>query len=328
MRHFITGFEFTPAEYRQMINTVTQWKDSGTYPDLSGIDMTLLFANPSLRTRLSFEAGVKRAGGSVNVLNLAGTWGVEYHDHTVMDTTKAEHIREAAAVISQFTDVIGFRQSGLMAGGTAEAWAEAQKDVPHHQLAKFSSVPVINMESNVYHPCQAAADALTIHELLGGIKGKKVTLTWAPHLKPLPLATPHSQAALPAYLGAEVTIACPPEFQLDPVALAPGGSHITTIHDQHTAVQGADIVIAKSWAPVHHMADAQALLKKYRHWQITSELLATAPAAYFMHCLPVRRGVVVADAVLDGPQSRVIQQAGNRLWAQLGVLDLLLTGKA
>lgn len=357
-KDFITGAEFSLETLQKIIDLAIVYKNAAknrrTLPDYSGKILTLIFANPSLRTHLSFEAGMKKMKGEVNVLHTGNSWQFEYADGVVMDSNKQEHIKEAARVISRYTDLIGLRNSELItmaashnsngAGNAAAlSWEKLKKDEPINQLARYAEKPVINMESNMFHPCQGMADVMTMVEQFAGATGesagalakKKYLLTWAPHPKALPLATPHSQLLMPALFGADVTLAAPEGFELDAdvvklageKAAAAGGS-LAISHDQKKAFEGADVVVAKSWASLKYFGDWAAesdYRKKFSDWTVTEEKMKLTNNAFFMHCLPVRRNVVVSDAVLDSPRSLIIDEAENRMWAQMAIISYLLS---
>lgn len=353
----ISGAEFPLSDLKKIVQAGITYKKAvseGRYdalPDLSHKIVTLLFANPSLRTRLSFESGLKLMGAGANIMNAGDSWQFEYQDGVVMDGGKQEHIKEAARVVSQYCDVVGLRSSELITTAASQnsvsSYESLRLDQPIRQLAKYATRPVINMESNMYHPCQALADMMTMTEQFGGGDGsgvasgdgsgvakKKYVLTWAPHPKALPLATPHSQFLTPAMFGMNVVVAHPEGFDLDPevVALArakaaESGGTVAFTHDQNEAFAGADVVVAKSWASMRYFGkwdEEKTHRAKFTDWTVSGEKMRLTNNAYFMHCLPVRRNVVVMDEVLDGDKSLIIQEAGNRMWAQMGLVAYIL----
>jgi len=339
-KDFITGMEFSAKQLQEIIKLAISFK-KGKMPQHAEKIITLFFANPSLRTRLSFESGMKKMHGEVNVLSGNDTWNFEYKAGVIMNADKQEHIKEAAQALSKYTDLFAIRKSELITTKSDQSesnWEELKKDEAITMLAKYATVPVINMESNMFHPCQALADIMTMIEKFKSIKKKKYVLTWAPHPKPLPLATPHSQLLMPAMFGMDVTLAHPPGFDLDEdiVKLAKAqtkqsGGSLKIINDQEKALQNADVVMAKSWTSLKYFGNWQketAYRKKFKNWMVDNKKMSLTNQAIFMHCLPVRRNFVVSDEVLDSGKSVVIQEAENRMWAQMALMHYLLTLKS
>lgn len=339
-KDFITGMEFSAKQLQRIIDLAISFK-KGKVPKHTEKIITLFFANPSLRTRLSFESGMKKMEGKVNVLSGNDTWNFEYKEGAIMNADKQEHIKEAAEVLSKYTDLLAMRKSELITTKSDQSksnWEELKKDVAITMLSKYATVSVINMESNMFHPCQALADMMTMLEQFKNVKKKKYVLTWAPHPKPLPLATPHSQLLMPAMFGMDVTLAHPPGFNLDydVIKLAEeevkqSGGSLEITNNQEKALQNADVVMAKSWASLKYFGDWQKETEcrnKFKNWIVDSEKMSLTNKAIFMHCLPVRRNVVVSDEVLDSGKSVVIQEAENRMWAQMALMHYLLTFKS
>lgn len=269
----------------------------------------LLFFNSSLRTRLSTQKAAQNLGMNVMTLDLnTDSWKLEFENGSIMDSTKAEHIKEAAAVISQYVDIIGLR-----AFPTLTDKEQDQKETILKSFQKYASVPVVNMESATAHPLQALTDAITIaeHSL---VKKPKVVLSWAPHPKALPHAVPNSFAKVMQMMDVDFCITHPKGYELN--------SEITKntpiIYNQDEALEKADFVYAKNWSSY---AEYGKVLSKDQEWMINLKKLNNAK---FMHCLPVRRNVIVADEVLDSDQSLVIQQANNRTYAAQAVLKEIL----
>ena len=242
-----------------------------------------------------------------------------------MNGDRAEHVQEAAPVLSRFVDVLGVR--AFAQGGGDE---EDEADALIRAFRRWATVPVVSMESAREHPCQGLADVLTLRERFGTTKKLKVALTWAPHIKPLPKAVPHSFLLSAAAAGCEVRVAHPPGFELHPsvraqaehLASAAGGS-VRFTHDQEGAIDGARAVCAKSWGPAtaRTSLEGPGLLSAHGGWMPTMRTLgAAASDSVFLHCLPVRRNVEVADDVLDSPKSLVIEQAENRFHVQRALL--------
>lgn len=296
---------------------------------LKGRVIGLLFFNPSLRTLASFQAGAAQLGANSFVIQPgAGSWKLETRDGAVMDGDVQEHIREAIPVLAEYADLLGIR---AFAGQT-----DIDEDLADGLIAKMASLnpkPTVNMESASDHPCQGLADWKTLEDLEIPRNGKFV-LSWAWHPKALPYAVPRSAALMASKRGMNVTILRPEGFDLpapimDEVA-SMGAASIQVTDQIDEAMEGADVMYCKSWTapslygdPVRESAERASL----RNWCVEESWFRAAKAeAKFMHCLPVRRNVKVADEVLDGPRSVVIQQAGNRLHAQKAILLELLGG--
>ncbi len=298
---------------------------------LKGKVMSALFLNPSLRTRTSMETALFRLGGHLNVLQVGGgngTWGMAFEKGVKMDGMEAEHIIEAAGVLSSYSDALAMRSFSTMSD-----FKKDMQDQAMQALAQHSSVPLLSLESARYHPCQGLADALTIKEYLGEPKGRNFTLAWAPHPKMCGVAVPHSALLAAARLGMNVNVVHPPGYELDPevmitaeqLAQVEGGS-ITVSNDLSAGCQDADIVYAKAWGShLDYGQTAQGSLRnqEYQDWTLSSKYFDIEKQA-FMHCLPVRRGVVVEDEILDSKASLVQKQAAYRLWGQMAILIKLM----
>lgn len=272
----------------------------------------LLFFNPSLRTRLSTQKASLNLGMDCIVMNLnTEGWSLEFEDGTVMDGTKAEHIKEAAQVISQYCDIVGVRSFPTL---TDKEKDEAEQVI--NSFVKYSSIPVISLEGATEHPLQAVADALTIQEYKTKRK-PKVVLTWAPHPKALPHAVPNSFAKIMKLSEYDLVIAHPKGYELNPEITK--GATITDNQDE--AFKNADFIYAKNWSSYN---DYGKILSNDTNWTITKEKMALTNNAKFMHCLPVRRNMIVSDDVLDGEDSIVIPQANNRTFAVQAILTKIL----
>jgi len=328
MRHFISCQDRSKEELLEIINLGIEIKKGAYQPDFSKKILTLVFANPSLRTRLSFANGFKKFGGQVSIIDAGSAWNFEFEDGTVMDGTTQEHYKEMIRVVSRYSDLLGIRDASLASKSstaTGEAsWAETKENDHLNKFIKHSEKTIINMESNIFHPCQALSDSMTIMENTDKkTEDINVALTWAPHPKPLPLATPHSQMLMPSLLGMKVHLVCPPGFELDPeiMQLARGSASNFQVHHDQKILKEMDFVIAKSWASLEYFGkwpEEQKYRAKFSDWTINQSKIGDAK---FMHCLPVRRNVVVADEVLDSEQSLVIDEAENRMWAQIALME-------
>lgn len=330
-RHFLSTADFTADELTALIDLASKIK-AGDYQErpLEGRSIALVFFNPSLRTRASMEIAAYELGGNAVTLDVGkGTWSIEHREGIVMDSDKTEHIKEAARVLSRYTAAIGVRAFPEM-----KNYQEEIADPVVRGFAEYSDVPVFNLESSLHHPFQALADAMTIREKLGAFSHQPVVLSWAYHPKPLPMAVPNSFALIAAQLGLDLTIACPPEYDLGDEVMAEieagakaSGGRVRTSRDQREACRGARIVYAKSWGGKQFYGRGEEdiqLRREYKHWRIDEEVMRSTDSGWFMHCLPVRRNVVVTDSVLDGPQCAAIDEAENRLHVQKAVLAAFL----
>lgn len=335
VRTFIGSDEWDDAAILGMLERAAALKSAGPDQALAGKVLAMVFFDPSLRTRTSFEVAMLRHGGHAVCLEPGkGSWAIETRNGTVMDGDTVEHLVEAARVLGRYAHALGVRSFPR-----ATTWEEARRDEVIRGFARHAGVPVINLESARRHPCQGLADALTLREKLGErTRGGRFVLTWAWHPKALPTAVPVSAAIAAARLGMEVVIAHPEGFDLDAddmaavrAVAARNGGRVTVVHDMDEALTGADAVYAKSWGSLRHFGDgpAEAQLRAgHRDWRVDEARMALTRggAGIFMHCLPVRRNVVVTDGVLDGPWSVVTDQAENRLHAQRALLLELLGG--
>lgn len=285
-------------------------KNPKKYKNL-GEDKTivLLFFNNSLRTRLSTQKAAQNLGMEVIVMNFGSEgWTLEFTDGTVMDQGKSEHVKEAAQVVSQYCDVIGIR-----AFANLQDKEEDEAELVINGFIKHATVPILNMESSVGHPLQALADAITLLE--NNTKPKpKVVLSWAPHPKALPHAVANSFIEMMHLQGADFVITHPKGYELN-TNVTKGA---TIEYDQEKALENADFVYVKNWSSYQNYGQ---VLNQDKNWTITLKKLG---AAKFMHCLPVRRNVIVEDAVLDSNQSLVIEQANNRTFAAQIALKKIL----
>jgi N-acetylornithine carbamoyltransferase len=258
-----------------------------------------------------------------------GTWSLEHRDGAVMDGDKTEHIKEAARVLSRYAAALGVRAFPEM-----RDYREDMEDPVVKGFARYSDAPVFNLESSRYHPFQALADIMTIREKLGPLSHDRVVLSWAYHPKPLPMAVPNSFALIAAQFGLDLTIASPPEYDLGDEAMAEitraaqsSGGRVRISRDQREACSGARIVYAKSWGGKDFYGRPEEDVRTragYRHWRVDEDLMRSTDRGFFMHCLPVRRNVVVTDAVLDGDRNAAIDEAENRLHVQKAVLASVL----
>jgi N-succinyl-L-ornithine transcarbamylase len=314
MKHFLSVHD-VPDLHTLVHSAIAHKGDPHGHADV-GLRRTLglVFFNPSLRTRLSTQIAARNLGMEVVVLNAGqDAWTLETRDGVVMDGGASEHIREAAGVLGEYCDIIGVRAFPTL----SDREADYNEDVLMKMVA-YSGVPVVNLESATRHPLQSLADLVTIEELRTRAR-PKVVLTWAPHPKALPQSVPNSFVEWMRRADVDLVVTHPDGYELEGSFI---GDAVVT-HDQDAALDGADFVYAKNWSSYREYG---AILSRDMSWTITPEKLARTREARFMHCLPVRRNMIVSDAVLDSPQSVVIREAGNRIWSAQAVLARLLEG--
>lgn len=275
-----------------------------------GKTLVLLFFNPSLRTRLSTQKAAQNLGMNVITMNAAQGWKLEFEDQ-IMNADKAEHIKEAAAVISQYADVIGIRTFPTLTDREKD-----YKDFVINQFIKYASVPVISLESAIRHPLQSLADMITIEEHRP-VHKPKVVLTWAPHPRALPQAVANSFLEWSATRDFDLVMAHPKGLEL----AAEFSTDIPVIYNQQEAFEGADFIYVKNWSSYE---DYGKITTGHNDWTVNKAKLINTNQAKVMHCLPVRRDVVIGADILDSPQSLVIEQANNRTYAAQAVLSHIL----
>ena len=333
MNRFNDLTDFSTEEINALLELAARLEQQPEPRALEGKILSLLFLSPSLRTLASFQAAMGRLGGGSFVISPdMSIHGLEARPGIVMDGAAAEHIREAVPVIASYGDAIGIR-----------AFAERRNlddDLADREFEKLGSlvdVPLINMESAIQHPCQNLADWKTMDDLEVPAQGGRFVLSWAYHPRALPLAVPASTVQMAAMRGMDVVVLNPPGFDLPQAVMdkartaaeASGGS-VTETGDRREAMEGAHVVYAKSWSSTQHYGDRlgdQTQREELIDWCVDDPWFENAQTdCRFMHCLPVRRGVVVADRVLDGPRSIVLPEARNRMLAQMAVLYRMLKG--
>jgi N-acetylornithine carbamoyltransferase len=334
MTNFLTTQDFDRASLDQLIEAAIHFKSgSDNSRPLERKSVALVFFNPSLRTRASMQVGIYELGGNPVVLEPGGTsWTLEHRAGAVMDGDKTEHIAEFVRVLERYCVAIGVRTFAAL-----KDWKEERTDPVLAAFAKYASVPIINLESAMHHPCQAMADMMTIREKLGSER-KRVVLTWAWHPKPLPMAVPNSFALASAQMGHDLVIAHPDGYQLDEhliddirqISAAEGGS-VEVVNDIDKAFAGAQVIYAKSWGSKQFYGNSeQDIVNRWQYrskWIVDEQKMNRTNDAIFMHCLPVRRNVIVTDAVIDSRSSVVIDEAENRLHVQKAIVSRLVGGK-
>ena len=299
-------------EARKVKENPFAWKDLGRNKTI-----ILIFFNNSLRTRLSSQKAALNLGMDPIVLNVNGdSWKLETSMGVVMDGDKSEHLREAIPVIGSYCDMIGVRS---FAGLQDREFDYAESIL--NQFIEYSGKPVISLESATVHPCQAFADLITIEEYKTKAR-PKVVMTWAPHPRALPQAVPNSFTEWMNAADVDFVITHPEGYELDPKFV--GNAKVE--YDQMKALEGADFVYAKNWScpGTVNPADYGKILSKDMDWIVDSRHMAVTDNAYFMHCLPVRRNMIVSDEVIDSPRSIVIPEAANRVVSAQVVMKRML----
>jgi N-acetylornithine carbamoyltransferase len=333
MKDFLSTTDWSRDELERVIEKALRFKsgDEKSRP-LARRSIALVFFNPSLRTRASMQVGIFELGGNAVVLEPDGTsWALEHTEGAVMDADKTEHVAEFVRVLGRYCAAIGVRAFAQLVN-----WEEERRDPILNAFAKYTDVPIINLESAMHHPCQALADVMTIREKLG--EGKKhVTLTWAWHPKPLPMAVPNSFALAAVQMGHDLVIAHPEGYELDEELMRSvesqaraAGANVQVVHEIEKAFDDAEVIYAKSWGSRFFYGapekDVEARVGLRHEWIVDEEKMQRTHDAIFMHCLPVRRNVIVTDQVIDGKRSVVIDEAENRLHVQKAIITKLLGG--
>jgi len=312
MRHFTSVKQF--EDLKQALEAAKYVKANPFADQALGKNKTalLVFFNNSLRTRLSTQKAAMNLGMNVMVLDVnQGAWKLETERGVVMDGDKSEHLLEAIPVMGSYADVIGVRSFARF-----ESKEEDYTEAILNQFIQYSGKPVFSMEAATRHPLQTFADILTIEEHKKKDR-PKVVMTWAPHPKALPQAVPNSFAEGMSITDYEFVIANPEGYDLAPEFT----KGIKVTHNQDEALEGADFVYAKNWASYEQYGQ---VLSKDRSWTVTKEKMALTNNAFFLHCLPVRRNMIVSDDVIESPQSLVIPEAANRVVSAQTVLKMIL----
>jgi len=327
MQHLLSWQDWTQTQWHKLLERACELSFKGHHWQQRAIDKSLglVFFNPSLRTRSSMELAAAQLGAHVSLIEPgSGVWDMEWRDDVIMDGTAAEHIEEAFGVLSQYFDALGVR---LFAD--FHHYSQNRDETIFKKILKASKVPVINLESAFYHPCQSLADAVSLRQYPP--QGKKFVLSWCYHPKALPMAVANSTLLMAAREGYEVTVLRPDEFALDPEVMTSAqqladdaGGSIHESSDRTQSLSQANVIYAKAWASKTAYSDSekeQVIRANYQDWRITQNDMGNSDRAWFMHPLPVRRGVVVDTAVLKSDASLHLSQARNRLFAQKAILE-------
>jgi len=336
IKHFLNTQDWARADLEALLDEAAAFKRTPFGKDMAGKSIALVFFNPSLRTRTSFEIGAFQLGGHAVVLAPGkDAWPIEFSVGSVMDGDTEEHIAEVAQVLSRYVDLIAVRAFPKFVD-----WSVDREDTVLRSFARYSTVPVINLET-ITHPCQELAHALALRERFGtDLRGRKYVLTWTYHPKALNTAVANSALTIATRLGMDVTLLCPNEqYLLDERYMgwakqnvAESGGSLTVSHDVEAAYSGADVVYAKSWGALPYFGrwdDEKPMRDRYRHFIVDEQKMALTRdggSGLFSHCLPLRRNVKATDAVMDSPNCIAIDEAENRLHVQKAVMARLLRG--
>ena len=330
MKNFITTKDWSRSEIQEILDYSRELKINKFQNILKNKSVALLFFNPSMRTRTSFELGIQQLGGMAVVLHPGkDAWPIEFKLDQIMDNESEEHIKEVAQVLSEYCDLIAVR-----AFPKFEDLEEDLSDNVIKSFAKYSSVPVINMET-ITHPCQELAHILTLQEKFGDLSGKNYLLTWTYHPKALNTAVANSALMIASKFGMNVKLLCPTkdyllhESFLDEANLqcTKNKKTLEITHDIEHGYKDADIVYAKSWGSINFYNDPEnekIIRNKYKHFIVDSKKMNMTNNGVFSHCLPLRRNVKATDAVMDSDYCLAIEEAGNRLHVQKSLLTNLL----
>jgi N-acetylornithine carbamoyltransferase len=330
MKNFITTKDWSKFEIQEILDYSKYLKTNKFQSTLKNKSVALLFFNPSMRTRTSFELGIQQLGGIAVVLHPGkDAWPIEFKPDQIMNNESEEHIKEVAQVLSEYCDLIAVR-----AFPKFENLEEDLSDNVIKSFAKYSSVPVINMET-ITHPCQELAHILTLQEKFGDLSGKNYLLTWTYHPKALNTAVANSALMIASKFGMNIKLLCPTEDYLlhesflDEANLQCANNKTTfeITHDIDNGYKDADIVYAKSWGSINFYSDPEnekIIRDKYKHFIVDSKKMNMTNNGVFSHCLPLRRNVKATDAVMDSDYCLAIEEAGNRLHVQKSLLTNLL----
>ena len=329
MKNFLSTINWSQSELQQVLDKANQFKQNMSNDALVGKSVGLLFFNPSLRTRTSFELGVWQLGGHAVVLQPGkDAWPIEFELGNKMDGLEEEHVIEVAQVLSRYCDMICVR-----AFPKFDNWSDDRQDKVIKAFAKYATVPVINMET-ITHPCQELAHMMAIQERIGKPKNKKYLLTWTYHPKPLNTAVANSSLLISSKFGMDVTLLCPTkDYLLDKRYMqaaekqaADNGGSFKVTHNIEEAYQDADIVYAKSWGALPyfgHWDEEKKIREQYKHFIVDEEKMALTNNGQFSHCLPLRRNIKATDGVMDADYCFAIDEAENRLHVQKAMMQTL-----
>ena len=333
MKNFITTDDWTRSDLQEILDYAKYLKKERFQDTLKNKSVALLFFNPSMRTRTSFEIGVQELGGYAVVLHPGkDAWPIEFKKNALMDQDSEEHIIEVAKVLSEYCDLIAVR--------SFPKFQDINEDISDNVIKsfeKFSTVPVVNMET-ITHPCQELAHILSLQEEIGDLDGKNYLITWTYHPKPLNTAVANSSLLIASKFGMNVKLLCPTEDYILHESFiskakencSKNNASFKITHNIEDGYSDADIVYAKSWGAINYFNDAnneKILRDKFKNFIVDEKKMALTNNAKFSHCLPLRRNIKATDAVMDSDYCIAVQEAANRLHVQKSLLTTLLKGK-
>jgi len=330
MKNFITTQNWSRSELQDIVDFAIELKNKPHQPLLKNKSIAMLFFNPSLRTKTSFEVGINELSGTAIILQPGkDAWPIEFEENIVMDGNAEEHVKEVAQVLSSYCDCIAIRAFPQFMD-----WDYDRTDSVINSFAKYASVPVVNMET-IEHPCQELAHILTLQEHYGDLQGKDYLLTWTYHPKPLNTAVANSSLMIASKFGMNVKLLCPSEdYHLDDRYLIAAkknceseGTSFEVSYDIDSAYSNVDIVYAKSWGSLQHYGkpdDQMASNNKYKYFIVDESKMSLTDNAVFSHCLPLRRNVKATDGVMDADYCIAVQEAANRKHVQKSMLSKIL----
>jgi len=330
MKNFITTQNWSRSELQDIIDFAIELKNKPFQPLLENKSVAMLFFNPSLRTKTSFEVGISELSGTAVILQPGkDAWPIEFEENIVMDGEAEEHVKEVAQVLSSYCDCIAIRAFPKFID-----WDQERTDSIINSFAKYSSVPVVNMET-IEHPCQELAHILTMQEHYGDLQGKNYLLTWTYHPKPLNTAVANSSLLIASKFGMNVKLLCPSdEYHLDERYISAAKENCSQentdfeiSHDIESAYSNVDIVYAKSWGSLSYYGrpeDQAVLNSKFKHFIVDESKMGLTNKAVFSHCLPLRRNVKATDEVMDADYCLAVNEAANRKHVQKSMLTRIL----
>ncbi|MBN1639146.1 MAG: N-acetylornithine carbamoyltransferase [Ignavibacteriales bacterium] len=323
MKHFLKIEDFSSEQLDKLVVKANEFKKVRYQNILKNKTLITMFFNPSTRTKISFDLAITELGGHCVTLEPGkSSWGIEINEGAVMDSEAEEHLKDAIKVISRYADFVGIRCFPKF-----QDWEKERKDLILHNLAMWSEIPVVNMET-ISHPCQALAMLQTIKNKFKTFKKKKFVMSWAYHPKGLNTAVANSASVAASIVGMDVTIVNPPDYDLDPYFInlvkencKVNDTEFSMTNNMDEAYEGADFIYIKSWGSLKQIGNFQPEIhNQYKNWKVDSNLMKKTNNAYISHCLPLRRNMLVTDEVLDSPNSLIYEEAENRLHVQKAIL--------